>query len=78
MRFPGAPMMAERDTGGSSYFAVQYGGLSVLGVQTAVYRGGLVPATTLGAGARSWAGSRETIVPSVVLASAFAVTPGWR
>jgi diguanylate cyclase (GGDEF)-like protein len=75
---PGAPsqMMAERDTGGSSYFAVQYGGLSVLGVQTPVYRGGLVPATV--AERRhafvGWIG--ETIVPSVVLASALRGHPG--
>jgi diguanylate cyclase (GGDEF)-like protein len=75
---PGAPsaMIAERDTGGSSYFAVQYGGLSVLGVQTPVYRGGLVPASV--AERRSafvgWIG--ETIVPGVVLASALSGHPG--
>jgi diguanylate cyclase (GGDEF)-like protein len=75
---PGAPsaMMAERDTGGSSYFAVQYGGLSVLGVQTPVYRGGVVPSSV--AGRRGvfvgWIG--ETIVPGVLLASALRGHPG--
>jgi diguanylate cyclase (GGDEF)-like protein len=75
---PGAPsaMIAERDTGGSSYFAVQYGGLSVLGVQTPVYRGGLVPASA--AERRTtfvgWIG--ETIVPRVMLASALRGHPG--
>jgi diguanylate cyclase (GGDEF)-like protein len=75
---PGAPsaMMAERDTGGSSYFAVQYGGLSVLGVQTPVYRGGVVPASVAGR-RRAFAGwMGETIVPGVMLASALRGHPG--
>jgi diguanylate cyclase (GGDEF)-like protein len=75
---PGAPsaMLAERDTGGSSYFAVQYGGLSVLGVQTPVYRRGLVPSNVADRRGAfvGWIG--ETIVPSVVLASALRGHPG--
>jgi diguanylate cyclase (GGDEF)-like protein len=75
---PGASsaMMAERDTGGSSYLAVQYGGLSVLGVQTPVYHGGLVPASAAERRGSfiGWIG--ETIVPSVMLASALRGHPG--
>jgi diguanylate cyclase (GGDEF)-like protein len=69
-------MMAERDTGGSSYLAVQYGGLSVLGVQTPVYRGGVVP-DSVAARQRTFIGwIGETIVPSVMLASALRGHPG--
>jgi diguanylate cyclase (GGDEF)-like protein len=75
---PGASssMTAERDTGGSSYLAVQYGGVSVLGVQTPVYRGGLVPTTEAARQASfiGWIG--ETIQPSVILASALRGHPG--
>jgi diguanylate cyclase (GGDEF)-like protein len=75
---PGAPsqMMAERNTGGSSYFAVQYAGISVLGVQTPVYRGGVVPASVAERRRAfiGWIG--ETIVPGVVLASALRGHPG--
>ncbi len=74
---PGASaMLAERDTGGSSYFAAQYAGLNVLGVQTPVYRGGVVPASVAERrrAFEGWIG--ETIVPSVTLASALRGHPG--
>ena len=75
---PGAPsaMMAERDTGSTSYLAVQYGGLSVLGVQTPVYRGGGVPSSVARrrGGFVGWIG--VTIVPDVMLASALRGHPG--
>ncbi|MGO9954681.1 MAG: putative bifunctional diguanylate cyclase/phosphodiesterase [Solirubrobacteraceae bacterium] len=69
-------MLAERDTGGSSYFAVQYAGLNLLGVQTPVYRGGVVPASVVGRRRAfvGWIG--VTIVPGVILASALRGHPG--
>jgi diguanylate cyclase (GGDEF)-like protein len=69
-------LLAARDTGAANYVAVAYLGQNVLEVEAPVYRGGVVPGSVT-ARRRAFIGwLGETIVPSVVLASALRGHPG--
>jgi len=64
------PLPIARDSGLSSYAPFSVGPVTTLGVQTPVYRGGLVP-STVAARRRAFIGwLGELLVPDVVLASA--------
>jgi diguanylate cyclase (GGDEF)-like protein len=63
-------LVAGRDTGLSSYAPFMTGGETTLGVETPVYRGGVVPTTVAGRRRAFWGWLGELLKPRVVLARA--------
>ena len=72
----GAASLAARDSGRGDYVPIKYGQVTWLGVETPVYRGGVVPSTVASRRASfvGWIGM--SLVPKVVLGTALEGHPG--